>query len=512
MSDVLKLTKKAFTVSVVVTTILWSVGASVLVAGVATAADTTTLKVGDVVKSTAGPAIFTVNVDSELVPWYEGWQGKTWLMPGTAVVGTPVEAGYPDSLLTVAPSVLAKYNQRNKTPFAVSVRPGSLPFYRPSTNDLYYVTDSFKVTKITAAAAEMYWGKQTWNTASVKYWPFYTVATGEITKTSLPPENMLLSDGTKYYVATDSVGGMTEVDSTGLSANKYNVSYGYKLDTAGVAKMTVATTKVIAYDATLSNVTAGAEAGSVVTPPTTTPTVTGTATVSLSAKTPAGGNLADGTAYNTMMVLNVTAGSDADVKLEGLTITRTGLISNANVVGVSVWDSKNVRYGEVMTSFNSSDEVTIGFSSIPLVVAKGTTEEVYVKFNLGTSASGGTVGAKITKVDNIDASATVSGTFPIKGNEFSVVDGSSSLSSVKAEFQAVSGASASTGTANVEVGETKAIGKFKFTETTGYNDVQIEKITFYVEGTLDDDDLKDFELFDQSNNSLGKLPMLLIVM
>ena len=487
MSDVLKLTKKAFTVSVVMATILWSVGASVLVAGVADVNAATTLKVGDHVKTKTHPAIYTVNKDMDLVPWYDGTHGKSWMGDNK----------YPSSLIYV--DSLSGYNQRNKAPFAVGMRPGEV-MIRPSTNDYYYVTDSFKVMKIDKAAVDMYWPNKKVMTASVKFWPFYTVETGTITKTSLPPMNMLLTDGTKYYVTTDGKGNMKEVTAAGLTGNKYNVSNAYKLDATAMAKMTVATAQVTAYDATLSNVTVGAEGGSSTTPP----TVTGTATVSLSAKTPAGGNLADGTAYNTVLVLNVAAGSDADVKLKGLTVTRTGLISNTNVTGVSVWDSKNNRYGEVMTSFNTDDEVSVGFSSNPLLVAKGTTEAVYVKFNLSSSASGGTVGAKVTKVDHVTASATVSASFPIKGNEFTVVDGSASLSTVKAEFQSVSGAASSSGTANVEVGDTKTIGKFKFTEESGYNDVQIEKITFYVEGTVDDDDLKDFELFDPSNNSLGK--------
>src|SRR3989339_334660 len=102
MSDVIKLTKKVFTVGVVVTTILWSVGASVLVAGVANAATCQTLKAGDVVKSSNYPALYTVNSDLELVYWDEGWQGKTWEMAGK----TGSEGVYP-TILTVDPTCIS---------------------------------------------------------------------------------------------------------------------------------------------------------------------------------------------------------------------------------------------------------------------------------------------------------------------------------------------------------------------------------------------------------------------
>ncbi len=57
-------------------TIMWSMGASMLVAGVVHAADDkcTTLNAGDVVKSDKGPALYTVTTDGELLPWEQGNQ------------------------------------------------------------------------------------------------------------------------------------------------------------------------------------------------------------------------------------------------------------------------------------------------------------------------------------------------------------------------------------------------------------------------------------------------------
>ncbi|PIT87124.1 MAG: hypothetical protein COU31_04575 [Candidatus Magasanikbacteria bacterium CG10_big_fil_rev_8_21_14_0_10_40_10] len=496
MSDVYKMLKKTFTVGVVATTILWSVGASVLVTGVATAATCPTMKTGDIYKSVLDSAVYVYNSDGQGVYWDEGWQGKTWYSASTAAVGKYVEPAYP-TVLSLSSDCFKVITQRNTSPYAVSVRPGSHPFYRPGTTDLYYVTDNYKVTKIDADAAEMFFGKQAWRTATVKYWPFFTVETGTITKTSLPPMGMLVNDGTKSYLVTDNKGAMQEVTAAGLTANNFNLGYAYKMDSTTKAKMTVATTTVTAQVSTLTNLTKGAEGAT-----TTTTTTSGTATVSLSSNTPAAKTIADGTAYNTMLVLNVKAGTDKDVKLEGLTVTRTGLISNTNVTGVSVWDSKGVRYGEVMTSFNTSDQATIGFASNPLLVAKGTTEEVYVKFNLGTSASGGTVGAKVALATDVDTDGTVSGSFPFAGAEFSVVDGAASLSAVTVDAQDMSG-TATGGTANFEIDETKEIAKIKFTETSGYNDVQVESINFYMNGTVDDNDLKDFTVYDPSNNKLG---------
>lgn len=500
MSDVIKLTKRVFTVGVVVTTILWSVGASMLVAGVAQAADETcaTVKAGDMVKSDIDSAVYTVNTDGEIVYWDEGWQLKTWYAPAGATVGTYKEAGYP-TILTLKSDCFKKLTQRTATPLAASLRPGSHPFYRPGTKVLYYVYDNFKVMEISEDAAKAFFGTQTWRTASVKYWPFYTITTGTIATTSLPQQGMLVNDGTKTYTVTDDKGAMTEVTSTGLTANGYNVGYAYKMDTTTTAKMKAGTSTVTAKDTTLTNLTKGAEGTGGTT--TTTP-VTGDLTVSLGATTPAAATLASGSLYNPLLDVAVTAGSSA-VIVTGLTLTRGGLSANTYVSGVSVWDGDK-RLGNIMTALTSEGKVSVLFGSDKVTVAANSSKVFKVKINLASTATSGTMYFSVNSKSDVvtEGTITVSGLFPINGNTMSLTNGSTSLGNIRIDDVSVAGLaystiSGSSVTGNLEVGDqTKEVGKFSFYQANSLEAVQLEKVTFYVEGTIQEaTDLKNWKLY-----------------
>jgi len=86
----------------------------------------------------------------------------------------------------------------------------------------------------------------------------------------------------------------------------------------------------------------------------------------------------------------------------------------------------------------------------------------------------------------------------------SVVDGSGSISTFTVTTTAVGGGNTATTTGNVAVGETKEIGKFKLTETSGKNDIIVKSLVFYFDGTVKDQDFTDFEVWAPDNTVLGK--------
>ena len=53
------------------------------------------LEVGDVVKSEKGSALYTINKDYKLLPWLQGWHGKTWYSNSKSSAGNYSEANYP---------------------------------------------------------------------------------------------------------------------------------------------------------------------------------------------------------------------------------------------------------------------------------------------------------------------------------------------------------------------------------------------------------------------------------
>ncbi len=241
----------------------------------------------------------------------------------------------------------------------------------------------------------------------------------------------------------------------------------------------------------------------------TTPTSNGVLTVGLAADTAAASTIAAGTVYNNMLKVTVTA-TNGDVKLKGVTVTRTGLVTNANISGVSVWDSAGNRHGDVMSSFSSDNKVTIGFGTYPIVVAKGQTTSFTVAFNLATTATSGTVGASIASAADVQTDGTVSGSFPVSGNTMSLVSGGSvadvQLGSVSAGGLSTEPGSSTAG--NLEIGQTQEISKFKFIQYDGDSDIQVSKITFYVQGTAKDEDLKNFEVLAPDNTVLGRTEMM----
>ena len=72
MTDVIKFGKKFFTVGVVITTIIWSLGVALLVPAVASAATCPTLSAGDMIKVTGKPAIYAVNNDLKVLYFPSG--------------------------------------------------------------------------------------------------------------------------------------------------------------------------------------------------------------------------------------------------------------------------------------------------------------------------------------------------------------------------------------------------------------------------------------------------------
>ena len=75
---------------------------------------------------------------------------------------------------------------------------------------------------------------------------------------------------------------------------------------------------------------------------------------------------------------------------------RFGISVDARVSGVLVQDQDGVRHGNVYTF--SERVATIEFSSDPITVLAGETNEVRVLVHLDSNSTCGTIGAKITNM------------------------------------------------------------------------------------------------------------------
>jgi hypothetical protein len=228
-----------------------------------------------------------------------------------------------------------------------------------------------------------------------------------------------------------------------------------------------------------SGTTTTTTTGGTTTTTTTTP-ATGAYTVALAANQPAG-TIASGSAYNTMLKINVSAGSTAQT-ITSVTVQRTGLSVDNKVAGVLVVDETGARHGNIVTL--ASGVATINFTAEPITVAAGTTKTIEIQYNIdATNGKAGTVGASVTAMTGTPAG------LPLVGNTFSMADGSTTLGSLSIDAVQLSAADVTK-----DVGSTGYdIAKFKFTAGS-VEDVLIKKVTVYQNGNSSDTDVANIKL------------------
>ncbi len=486
MTDVLKSVKKIFTVSVVGATMSWSVGVSALLPMVASAAVCPALSAGDMIKVSGKAAIYSVDKMSKVLYFPSGDEFKSWNENNSY-------GGY----VTVTQECFDSLAVPSAYPGAVNYRAGSYVVKRPSSDQLYAVLPGNKLAKISPAdAALLYGASYKVMTVADAFWPHYTLRGADIA--GMVHEGMLVSNAGKTWLV-DAGSVLREVTATGMTANRLKAAFVHTVPASALVGTSVGS-PLSAMESVLTNRT---QDGAIVPGP--APVVGGNLSVTLAADNPAAANLADGSAYNSVLKVNLSAGSATQVT--GLTLTKTGLIANTNVTGVSVWDAQGNRHGDVMTSLTSDNKITVSFGSNPVLVGAGASETLTVKVNIAGSANSGLVGFSVAAATDVASNGTVSGSFPVTGNQMAIIDGNASLASTTISGQSVGGSAAqpaSTASGNLNIGDVqKEVAKFRFTEQSGNEDVMISRVTLYVEGTIQDLDLANWSVYAPDGTKLG---------
>lgn len=115
--------------------------------------------------------------------------------------------------------------------------------------------------------------------------------------------------------------------------------------------------------------------------------------VKISNDTPAA-NVFDAGSEFLASVVKITAGTDADVTVNKVSLKAKGTLNFKDVVGVAVTDVKGVRYGYAK-KLSSRGDVTIKFSK-SLVVGKGQTVNLYLHLKTKSTVKVGTVTLGVT--------------------------------------------------------------------------------------------------------------------
>ena len=492
MSNAIKLTKQAFTWSVVVTTILWSMGIAAFVPLVAQAEGECTFEgeAGDLIQfesTEKGAPVYLLNAKGERLYFpseevYASWYGKDF--SGVNVISVNCVNAFP------APSQL---------PLGVNYRPGSQLVKVKIHPDVYVIEPGNKKAKLgSEGVAKALYGDN-WSTkvrdVADEWWSNFT-STGDAVTEAKPHEGMLLqvTGGTKTYTVKS--GKLVEVSGTLLSYEVPQVVAQAVFDAGTMGEGTVETSSLTDDPA---------QGGPVVQTPAPTPAATNTSTpaapvggdltVGLSANTPAGAFIPNGTAFNSVLKFNLVAGAK-DAKVTGVKVKKLGFASNAAIEGLMLMDSAGVQHGNTVSSLGVDATTDLLFSSSPVVVKTGDTdgETLTLQINVATSTTSGDMSFSVIGVTT--DGGTVSG-LPVTGNSFSLTSGSGSVFAATVEIT-----NSVTSTVNLDAKSQDAF-KFKVSLSNSNEDAWLEKLMFYNAGTAADSDFGNVTLYNQKGDAIA---------
>ncbi len=472
MSNVLKIAKKALTLGVVSSTILWSSMVSVLVPSVAQAASCPVLNPGDMIKVTGKAAIYAVNNSNKVLYFPSGDEFKSW---------RPTYGGY----VSVSQDCFDSLQVPSTYPGAVNFHPGSYVVKRPSSDQLYVVEPGNTLAKVTPEAAKALYGTgYKVMTVADAFWPHYVNRGADVTEGKPHPGMLVMNGGKTWYVDTDMK--LREVTATGMTANGFQSKFVHVVTDAMIAGMSFGDK----IDAEVKALTDKTQSGGVAAP--TTPVAGGSLSLALASDNPFSATVVSDNASTSngaqamIPVLKVvfTAGNDGDVKVTSLKLKRGGVSADTDISNMYLYD------GDMLVASNPSianNMVTFSNSNGVFTVSKGSSKTILVKLDLKNSVSAGkTLSFGVNAASDVVPAAS-SGSFPLVGNTFttaSVTDlGKLALSNVS---PTVAG-TVDPGTTNFEVWRMQAQGSNQ--------DMELRKLKITMVGSVNPGDLKNFGLF-----------------
>ncbi len=470
MTNAIRLGKKTFTWSVVVLTILWSMGVAALVPVVANAqAACPTLEAGDLFKVPGNSAVYLLNGNMERLYFPHSTVYHTWYSDYSGVVEIPS-------------TCVDAYPAPSSAPFGVNYRPGSMLVKVQISPSVYAVEPGNMLAKIgsEAVASSLYgsnWASKVVDIADV-FWPNYTSRGSELTE-AVPHDGMLVktADNDTVYEVKDGMRYM--VDGTVRNMADVQVVSQAVLDSVSEGDGGVTAASLYA-DPTqgAGGVGSGSSSGS---------TAAGTLTIALAADTPAGQYAYAGEARTPFTKVNFTA-TGGDVVIKTLKVVRGGVGVDGDISTVNVVKPDGNLLNEAGKTLNSDH---IGSFSEDITIPNGTTQTYTLVADM--AAAGTLAGGNVPTlgVYSVETDSAVVGALPMYGNPVST-NGSITLGT------ATVSEGASVGTVTKKVGET-GVNLANLQINTNTQDGQVERITLYNSGTASASDFANIYLAYNNN-------------
>ncbi len=474
MNDVKKLGTKILNVvvSLAVTVVFSGLNAALLPLAASADSVCPALNAGDMLKVTGKPAIYAVNNDLKVLYFPNGDVFKSW---------RPTYGGY----VSVTQACFDSLSVPSTYPGAVNYHPGSYVVKRPSSDQLYVVEPGNTLAKITADAAKALYGSN-YKVMVVDdaFWPHYTQRGADVTTAKVHPGMLVSNGGKTWYVNTD--GTLSEVTSTGMTANGFQTQFVRAVSNDAVAGLTVGS-QITAEVKALTDKT---QSGGVVGNPTP---ANGSLSVSLASDNPFATTIVSDATNGAqgmipVMKLNFAAGNDGDVKVTSVQFKRTGISADTDISNVYLYDDMGMKVGSNPSISNGL--VTFTNSSGLFTVSRGTVKPVWLKMDLKTAVSAGkTIGFSIQAASSvITTSGTVSGSFPLMSNMFTTASVSDLGKLVLSSVTPAANATVDPGTTGYEIWRLQA-------QNTS-QDTEIRRLVFTIVGSVNVGDLKNFSLWD----------------
>ncbi len=440
--------RKAIVVSVMMMTVMTM---SVIVAPSASAA----AQAGDLIK-----------MDGLSSVYYLGADGKRYVFPNE----TTYFSWYSDfsSVKTIPQDELESYPLGSN----VTIRPGTY-LVKITTDPKVYAVEKGGVLRWIpdeATAKTLYgdnWAQRVVDVPDA-FFTNYTISSNDVTADAYPQGTLVkLPDSPDvYYIAEDGTARKIANEAAFL-ANRFRWDFvvtapaSYSLPTLG--------TDITGAEDDLIDTSQGAGGSA----------QTGTGlTMALASDTPASATIPSNATRVVFTKFNVTASNDGPVTIQNLTVKRTGVGSPSELSKIYIYEG-DTRLTTGKTINASTNEAQ--FTNINLEVPAGTTKTLSIVANIGSGAVGNhALGIESASAVTTDG-ATVSGSFPIRGNTMSL-------------------SSTSAGSADVESSGAD------YTRRTGQKDVEVGTFTVYVSST-EDAEFKGITLYNSGRDVLSNLTL-----
>ncbi|MCR4256301.1 MAG: hypothetical protein NUW08_01200, partial [Candidatus Uhrbacteria bacterium] len=444
--------KKIFSSFVALTTIAWSVGLGTIALPTAARAATA----GDLIKA-SGPAVYYFAAD-----------GKRYVFPNEKTYFS----WYVDfsGVRTISDTELASYLIGGNA----TIRPGTRLVKIQTDPKVYAVTlgGVLHWVESEAIATTLYGANWAQRVVDVPDSFFVNYTIGSSVSTAVHPNGTVVqyAGATSRYVVDGGTKRMIASDAV-YAANGFNPAFAI---TTSVTYADHAT-NVSSRECALADVIAFCSG---VTP------ISGDLTVSLASDTPAAQTVPKNAASVSMAKFNLTAGSAAAL-VTGLRIRRIGVGATSDFSNVYLYDGNGNRLTTGRT-INSSTNI-VEFHGLSITVAAGATYSLVMVGDFSSPVtSGGQHSFEVTDAASvvISGAGTVSGSFPVRGNVFTV----GTISAGRLDVQK------GTTPTNPNIGAQNAeVSNFKLTANT--NDIEVRRITLLQAGSVSNSDLTKFELW-----------------